>query len=140
LRLDEAGLIRLHPDLSWWDGPVCTFVGDVKYKRVSVPGIEHSDLYQLLAYTTAAGLPGGLLVYAASEGESITHQVVHVGKQLQVQSLHLDGKPETILGEVKKLAAQIKQLRDRALNRIPTTFTGKRAAPKVIPATSPLRR
>jgi 5-methylcytosine-specific restriction enzyme subunit McrC len=115
LRLDEAGLVPLKPDLSWWDGSVCSFVGDVKYKRVSATGIEHPDLYQLLAYATAADLPGGLLVYAAGEGEPITHRVAYVGKELQVTSLNLAGEPEAILGEVKTLAGQIKRLRGRAL-------------------------
>ena len=32
VHLDEAGRVRLQPDLSWWDGRVCTFVGDAKYK------------------------------------------------------------------------------------------------------------
>jgi 5-methylcytosine-specific restriction enzyme subunit McrC len=115
LRLDEAGQVRLEPDLSWWEGSVCTFVGDVKYKRVNVAGVEHPDLYQLLAYATAAGLPGGLLVYAAGEGEPVTHRVAHVGKELQVKSLNLDGEPKAILDEVKTLAVQIQKLRDRVL-------------------------
>ncbi len=54
LRLDSAERIALKPDLSWWDGGACTFVGDVKYKRVNVAGVEHHDLYQLLAYTVSA--------------------------------------------------------------------------------------
>ena len=29
-------------------------VGDLKYKRVNVEGVKHPDLYQLLAYATAA--------------------------------------------------------------------------------------
>ncbi len=107
LCLDEAGLVPLKPDLSWWEGSVCSFVGDVKYKRVSATENEHHDFYQLLAYATAAGLPGGLLVYAAGEGELITHRVAHVGKELHVTSLSLDREPEAILGEVKTLADMI---------------------------------
>ena len=33
ITLDEAGRVLLKPDLSWWDGPTCTFVGDAKYKQ-----------------------------------------------------------------------------------------------------------
>ena len=28
--LDEGGSVELKPDLSWWDGQDCTFVGDAK--------------------------------------------------------------------------------------------------------------
>ena len=31
--LDERDRVGLEPDLSWWDGSVCRFVGDAKYKR-----------------------------------------------------------------------------------------------------------
>ena len=65
--LDEAGQVPLKPDLSWWDGSTCTFVGDAKYKRIRDEHVPNADLYQLLAYTTALDLPGGLLIYAQGE-------------------------------------------------------------------------
>ena len=61
--LDEEGKVNLRPDLTWWDGNTCTFVGDAKYKTVSENGVPSADLYQLLAYVTAldlAGRPAGL--------------------------------------------------------------------------------
>ena len=33
--LDEDKALRLEPDLSWWDGTTCTFVGDAKYKNLT---------------------------------------------------------------------------------------------------------
>ena len=33
--LDEAHRVPLKPDLSWWDGRTCTFVGDAKYRRIT---------------------------------------------------------------------------------------------------------
>ena len=75
LHLDEKRLIRLKPDVSWWEGSACRFVGDLKYKRLDASGVVHSDLYQLLTYSVAAGLPGGLLVYAAGEAEPKTHRI-----------------------------------------------------------------
>ncbi len=51
--LDESSKIRLRPDISWWQGTDCVFVGDAKYKKINVAGIKHADLYQLLAYTIA---------------------------------------------------------------------------------------
>ena len=83
------------------------WVGDMKYKRVNVKGIKHPDLYQMLAYTVATELPSGLLVYAAGEGEPLEHQVVHMGKSLDVATLEVTGSPDEILGEVEALAARI---------------------------------
>lgn len=34
--LDEKARVRLEPDLSWWTGRSCVFVGDAKYKRIRV--------------------------------------------------------------------------------------------------------
>ncbi len=114
LPLDQAGAVHLKPDLSWWDGNTCTFVGDVKYKRASVAGIEHPDLYQLLAYTIATGLPGGLLVYAAGEAEPASHEVVHAGKELHVTALDLSGSPDKILAQIGGVAAHVRHLRGLA--------------------------
>jgi 5-methylcytosine-specific restriction enzyme subunit McrC len=56
LHLDVDQQIRLKPDLSWWDGNLCRFVGDVKYK-IADDGANEHDLYQLLAYTIAYSGP-----------------------------------------------------------------------------------
>ena len=70
----------LYPDLSWWERGRCVFVGDVKYERTGAGGGRSPDLYQLLAYATAAGLPGGLLIYAAGEATPVAHRVVHAAR------------------------------------------------------------
>lgn len=111
LRLDRARKVKLEPDLSWWEGTDCVFVGDAKYKRVNVPGIKNPDLYQLLAYTIAAGVPEGLLVYAAGEGEPACHEVVMAGKRLRVEVLDLSGSQEDILARTVELAAVIREMR-----------------------------
>jgi 5-methylcytosine-specific restriction enzyme subunit McrC len=114
LALDEAGVVGLVPDLSWWDARRCTFAGDVKYKRVAAAGVEHPDLYQLLAYVTAADLPGGLLVYAAGEGEPVSHTVVHAGKELHVVALDLSGSAADVLARVATVAQRVRLLRRQA--------------------------
>jgi 5-methylcytosine-specific restriction endonuclease McrBC regulatory subunit McrC len=90
------------------------FVGDVKYKRINVPGIKHADLYQLLAYTIAAELSAGLLIYAAGEGEPAVHEVENVGKQLEVISMDLSGTPGDILDEISNIARTIKRKTEQA--------------------------
>lgn len=114
LFMDRAQKVALKPDLSWWTDSKCMFVGDVKYKRINVPGIKHADLYQLLAYTVATELSGGLLIYASGEGEPAVHDVVNIGKQLEVFSMELSGTPGEILDEVAKIAVAIKRFTERA--------------------------
>ena len=111
LTLDKARTVVLSPDLSWWDGYECGFVGDAKYKHVEITGVNHPDLYQLLAYTVATDLPAGLLIYAAGEGERAVHRTVHLGKTLEVIPLGLDGTPEAILQEVRRLAVRVQAIR-----------------------------
>ncbi len=65
LYLDSERKVSLEPDISWWEGERCAFVGDVKYKTLPGSGVIHPDLYQLLSYVIACDLPGGLLVYGS---------------------------------------------------------------------------
>ena len=114
--LDEEGRIGLRPDLVWRDAGAFVFVGDAKYKRISDERIPNADLYQLLAYTTALDLPGGLLVYAEDEDErgSATYTVRNAGKRLEVVALDLSGTLEDVLGRVKGIAERVRALRGEA--------------------------
>lgn len=115
LHLDTADQIRLKPDLSWWTGPTCTFVGDAKYKRVKHAHVPNADLYQLLAYTTALDLPGGLLVYAEGEPRDVCHEVRHAGKHQEITTLDLSGTIEDLQREISSLAERVSALHRRAL-------------------------
>ena len=110
--LDEGSRIRLKPDLSWWDGPRCTFVGDAKYKRIKGESVPNADLYQLLAYATALDLPGGLLIYAKGERPCATHRVRHAGKRLEIAEVDLTSDADALLCRMCELARQIERLRD----------------------------
>lgn len=110
VRLDEDAKVRLEPDLSWWRDGTCLFVGDAKYKRISAKGINHPDLYQLLAYAVALDLPAGLLVYAVGEADRVEHEIRHTGKTLQVTTLDLAGTPQDILDDIRRLARQVRAL------------------------------
>ena len=110
--LDEARRVQLRPDLSWWDGPTCRFVGDAKYKRVHDGHVPNADLYQLLAYATALDLPGGLLVYAQGETPDAVHVVRHAGRRLEVAALDLSGTVDDLRSRVGGLAERVRRLRD----------------------------
>ena len=127
LHLDKREIIRMEPDLSWWpSGPIMektrpVFVGDAKYKKLEgdgrrdKPDFIHADIYQMLAYCTAADLSHGLLVYAAGEGEPGWYEIEHAGKTIEVESLNLSGTPVAILDEVDRLA---KLIRTRVLGSV----------------------
>ena len=112
--LDQGGRAGLRPDLTWWEGSYCTFVGDAKYKNLTGNSVPGADLYQLLAYVTALNLPGGLLVYAMSKTEQGTYIVRHAGKRLKVAALDLSGTLDDALVRVRDLAGTVKALRDEA--------------------------
>lgn len=111
LHMAHGPRVPLKPDISWWVGSDCVFVGDVKYKRLDLTGYQNADLYQLLAYATAADLPGGLLIYAKGERPNATYRVHHTEKTLEVVTLELDGTPNSILNQIRDVAKRIIALR-----------------------------
>ncbi len=108
--LDEERSVDLRPDLSWWDGPTCRFVGDAKYKRIRDDRVPNADLYQLLAYATALNLPGGLLVYAQGQADDVVHVVRHASKRLEVSALDLSGTTDDLRRRVDGLADRVRRL------------------------------
>lgn len=117
--LDEEGEVRLRPDLTWWDGGICRFAGDAKYKNVTGETIPNADIYQMLAYATALNLPGGLLAYAQGETNTATYHIRHCGKRLEVVALDLSGTLDDILACVRGIASKILGLRDEARYGLP---------------------
>ena len=113
--LDDNGEVHLRPDLTWWQGSQCLFVGDAKYKRVGNESVPNADLYQLLAYVTALDLPGGLLIYAQGEAETATYSVRNSDKRLEVAALDLRGSLAAVLARVDSIADGIRALRDEGL-------------------------
>ena len=112
LCLDEGRDIRLKPDISWWQGDRCVFVGDAKYKRTTVHGAQNHDIYQALAYALAAGLPSALLIYAHDDQdrvERVIYDIREARKRIEVDVLDLSGQPHEILDRVKHLAHKVRQ-------------------------------
>ena len=114
LTLDNGRRVTLEPDLTWWDGSTCTFVGDAKYKNLTGHRVPNGDLYQMLSYATALDLPGGLLVYAQGEVDDASYDVRHSGKRLDIASLGLAGTLEETLKNVRRIAEKVVVLRDAA--------------------------
>ena len=127
--LDKRDKLSLRPDLVWHDGLSYVFVGDAKYKCVVNEQVPNADLYQMLAYSTALNLPGGMLIYAKGEAEPVVHEVRNSGKSLVVSSLDLSGSLDEILQRVEELATDVRALHEKARHQ---------AAQKSQPATASL--
>lgn len=120
LQLDLAGRVRPEPDLSWWQDGRCIFVGDVKYKTVGGSGVEHADLYQLLAYATAADLPTAMLIYASGGDGSIVHHIPYAGRSLEVRALDLTVGPSDLRRQLRSIADAVRASVVRSLRGEPS--------------------
>ncbi|MEU1176886.1 restriction endonuclease [Streptomyces sp. NPDC005820] len=103
--LDEASAIRMKPDLVLYgpDGLPCA-VADAKYKAQKRNAFPDADLYQMLAYCTALGLPEGHLVYAKGNAPHAAHRVRHAGILIHQHALDLDQEPAGLLADIDEVA------------------------------------
>ncbi|MCW2920117.1 MAG: McrBC 5-methylcytosine restriction system component [Actinomycetia bacterium] len=105
VHLDEDGAVRMRPDLVWYeDGGRPLAVADAKYKAEKPEGFPEADLYQMLAYCTALGLPEGHLVYAKGNAPHASHRVRSAGIVIHQHALDLDQAPDELLVSVCALA------------------------------------
>ena len=103
--------VRLVPDISWWQDNRCIFVGDAKYKRTTAHGAQNHDIYQVLAYAVAAGLPSALLIYAHDEQERVVpavYDIPQANKRIEVAVLDLRGSRDELMQRVRALACKVR--------------------------------
>ena len=128
LTLDVDRKVAFYPDLTWWDGSACRFVGDAKYKNLNGRNVPNADIYQILSYASALDLPGGLLVYARGEADAASYRVRHLGKRLEVATLDLSGSLDELLANVRNLATRVVCLRDEARRHGSSAYDSPRAS------------
>lgn len=114
--LDEAGSIRLRPDLVRYStsGAVQAVV-DAKYKAQSPSGFPYADLYQLLAYCTATKLTVGHLIYAEGESEHSAVMVRNSDIVIHRHVLNLHRPVSELQEQLAKLAHLIVREEDGTL-------------------------
>lgn len=110
LFLAEGSRIELKPDLSWWQGDDCVFIGDAKYK-VPASDIPNADVYQALAYTVGADLPGAILVYPLGERDPGTYRIPFVNKTVEVVCVDLSSTSSELLSQMRRVAQRVRELR-----------------------------
>jgi 5-methylcytosine-specific restriction enzyme subunit McrC len=104
---DEAGRVRLYPDIVWHICGAPVAVIDAKYKAEKPRGYPNADLYQMLAYCTVLGLRTGHLVYARGNEEASRHVVRLSRVQIVCHALGLDQPPRALLDEIEDLGRKI---------------------------------
>jgi 5-methylcytosine-specific restriction enzyme subunit McrC len=108
--LDDNEAILMKPDLVWYVGGTATAVADAKYKAEKPEGFPDADLYQLLAYCTALGLPVGHLIYAKGEGEPRRYRIPGANVEIHCHTLDLQQTPQELIGQLRRLAAEVARL------------------------------
>ena len=120
---DEAGQVRLRPDIVWKIRGSAVAVIDAKYKAEKPTGYPNADLYQLLAYCTVLGLRSGHLVYAQGNEKPARHVVRRSGIEIFCHAVDLDQEPDVLISQMRDLAQTIAAARLTALVS-PTVFEG----------------
>jgi 5-methylcytosine-specific restriction enzyme subunit McrC len=106
--LDRHHAVRMRPDLVWYrDDASPVAVVDAKYKAEKPEGFPDADLYQMLAYCTAMGLPVGHLVYAQGNELGAIHQVAGTDITLRAHTLDLAAEPVQLLSQIDGLTESI---------------------------------
>ena len=105
--LDMGGTVKMNPDLVWYRGGKVLAVVDAKYKAEKVAGYPNADLYQMLAYCTALGLPTGHLVYAKGNEAEQLMVLRGSGVELHAHALDLELMPPDLLRQVDDVARRV---------------------------------
>lgn len=106
--LDEHDAIRMVPDfVRYAEDGTPLGVADAKYKAEKPAGFPDADLYQMLAYCTALGLPEGHLIYAKGNAPYAAHSVRHSSITIFQHALELDQPPAGLLAEIRGLAQRL---------------------------------
>jgi 5-methylcytosine-specific restriction enzyme subunit McrC len=108
IHLDRRHEVRMLPDfVRFADDGAAVAVADAKYKAEKPEGYPDVDLYEMLAYCTALGLPVGHLVYAKGNAPHATHLVRHADIAIHQHALELDQPPDGLLADVGRLAERL---------------------------------
>ena len=114
--LDEEGKIHLRPDLTWWDGRECVFVGDAKYKDLTDGTVPPTPICTSCLRTPRRSIcRAGCWSMQRARGSLRHTDVWHSSKRLEVAALDLSGTLDAVLERVGEVANRVKALRNEAL-------------------------
>ncbi len=98
--------IPIRPDLVLESDRKAVAVGDAKYIELEQSAWPHANLYQLLAYCVALGLPRGLLIYASPRAPEV-HRVVRAGIELEIVGIDMSLPPKRLVEQARGAARRL---------------------------------
>lgn len=105
-RLDKERYVTIKPDLLFSANGQPRFVADIKYKLTDGTAAgRNADYYQLLAYTTALGLPEGVLIYCldANLPDDSDSDRAPAATSRPVSSMPTEGTPDDSLPGLRSI-------------------------------------
>ena len=105
-RLDKERYVTIKPDLLFSANGQPRFVADIKYKLTDGTAAGRAaDYYQLLAYTTALGLPEGVLIYCldANLPDDSDSDRAPAATSRPVSSMPTEGTPDDSLPGLRSI-------------------------------------
>lgn len=103
--VDVGGLVTIRPDFTFLAGGTPVAVADAKYKVDFTS--KRDDIYQMIVYCTALGLPRGHLVYAQSGLPRREHEVRFSGVRIVQHALDLTAPRDRLLAAVDAIADEL---------------------------------
>lgn len=101
--------VTMRPDVTIERDGRTVLVVDAKWKRWT-GSAETDDLYQVLAYGTALGAEGAVLVYPGKRWRCQEYRFTHTPLRLMLCTLQVAGTRERCLRSVRRLARALKAL------------------------------
>jgi 5-methylcytosine-specific restriction enzyme subunit McrC len=111
--LDEGRALTMAPDLIVRRGTRVVLVGDASYSTGADGYIASRDYLNLVAYTSAMGLPTGLLVHCNSDRAPENDIVIrNAGTRILCRPIRLDGTYTAVSHSIDALADFVRELAD----------------------------
>ena len=126
--LDEGRAVTMAPDLVVRRGSDVVLVGDAKYSMGADGYMASRDYLELVAYTTAMGLPTGLLIHCNSDRAPESEIVIrNAGTRILCRPIRLDGSYAAVCRSLDALAELVRELADAPGElEVPTLIRSRR--------------
>ncbi len=109
--LDEGRAVTMVPDLVVRRGCEVVLVGDAKYSMGADGYMASRDYLELVAHTTAMGLPTGLLIHCNSDRAPESEIVIrNAGTRILCRPIRLDGSYAAVCRSLDALADLVRGL------------------------------
>jgi 5-methylcytosine-specific restriction enzyme subunit McrC len=126
--LDEGRAVTMAPDLVVRRGSEVVLVGDAKYSMGADGYMASRDYLELIAYTTALGLPTGVLVHCNTDRAPESEIVIrNAGTRILCRPIRLDGSYAAVCKSLDALADLVRELADAPGElEVPTLIRSRR--------------